>query len=240
MKVAICDDEKFHRDYIQKMLAEYRTPDGQRIGIDIFNNAIELISAMKQNNYNALFLDVIMPAFSGLDAARDIRLDNSGIPIVFLTSSPEFAVESYRVRAFDYLMKPVNSGDLFKTLDRIFALTKTQVKEYLTITHSKGSFVLPYDQLEFVEINNRVLSFHTVDGEIQSIAGRLSDYEKMILDIPQFIKVHRSYIINMSNMKSFNKSSFTTVTGEVIPVSRNIAREVQDKYLNYLKMVIHK
>lgn len=240
MKVAICDDEKFHRDYIEKVLNEYKAPDGQCISMDIFTNAIELLSAMKQNNYNALFLDVIMPAFSGLDAARDIRLDNADIPIVFLTSSPEFAVESYRVRAFDYLMKPVNSSDLYKTLDRIFALTQTQVKEYLTITHSKGTFVLPYEQLEFVEINNRVLSFHTLDGRIQSILGRLSDYENIILNIPCFLKVHRSYIVNMENVKSFNKSSFTTKTGEIIPVSRNLTKEVSEKYLEYLKKAIHR
>ena len=64
-----------------------------------------------------IMLDVIMPLLNGMDTARELRNDNQIVPIIFLTSSREFAVDSYEVKAFHYLIKPVDDVKLFRTLD---------------------------------------------------------------------------------------------------------------------------
>lgn len=240
MRVALCDDDNNQILHIEKILKEYRTPAGEALFIDIYDNALDLISAMKSKEYDALLLDVIMPGFSGIDAARDIRLGNMSIPIVFLTTSPEFAVESYRVHAFDYLVKPVNTGDLYRTLNHIFALRRGEEKDALTVTSAKGVAVIPFEQLEFVEISNRMLYFYIVDGTKKEVGGRLSDYEDILLKRTNFLKVHRSYIINMDNMKSYDKKAFISVTGEEIPVARTMSKEVQAAYMRYLHAVVHR
>lgn len=240
MRIALCDDDIHQISHIRKILNEYRTPAGEILFFDIFNNAIDLISEMKSKKYDALLLDVIMPGFSGIDAARDIRLGNTDIPIVFLTTSPEFAVESYRVHAFDYLMKPINTGDLYRTLNRIFALKKGEEKDALTVTSTKGVDIIPFEQLECVEISNRMLYFYILDGTRKEVGGRLSDYEDILLKRTNFIKVHRSYIINMDNMKSYDKKFFISVTGKEIPVARTMAKEVQASYMGYLHAVVRR
>ncbi len=207
MKLAICDDNKNQLHSIAQMLERYVTPEGEKVRYDLYGNALDLVSNLSSGRYDALLMDILMPGLNGIEAARDIRQINEDIPILFLTSSPEFAVDSYRVHAFDYLMKPVDEAELFKGL-------------------------------EYVEINNRTLLFHLIDGETKALRGKLSDYEENLLSQPNFLKIHRSYVINMDHMKSLNKNSFETMTGKEIPISRNLLTEVHTQYVNYLHSAI--
>ena len=67
--------------------------------------------------------------------------------------------------------------------------------------------MISLSQLEYVEINNRTLLFHLIDGETKALRGKLSDYEENLLSQPNFLKIHRSYVINMDHMKSLNKNN---------------------------------
>lgn len=238
MKIALCEDEKRYIESITEVLSAYRAPDGEKIYWDVYENALDLIEAMKRVKYDALILDIILPGLSGINAARDIREKDMMIPIVFLTTSQEFAVESYRVHAFDYLMKPVNVEDLFHSLNDIYALKQTQKQDSLSITFAKGAYVIPFEQLVYLEISNRTLFFHLLDGTCKEVSGKISDYEGVLLSRKNYLKVHRSYIINMDHMKSYERKSFTAMTGESIPISRNIAKEVQSTYMDYLHAIV--
>lgn len=220
------------------MLDSYVMPGGDAVRCDVYENALDLLSALPSQHYDVLLMDILMPGFNGIEAARDIRKFNEEIPIIFLTSSPEFAVESYRVHAFDYLMKPVDAKELFKGLDRIFTMKRESVSHSLTIHTAKAVHVIPLSKLEYVEIDNRTLLFHLVDGDVKSVLGRLSDYEERLLSHPNFLKVHRSYVINMELMKALSKNSFVTMTGKNIPISRNLLADVQKQYVNYLHSAI--
>lgn len=238
MRIALCDDEKLHIEQISQVLDDYRTPENMGILYDVYENSLVLLSAMGRINYDAILLDVIMPGLSGIEVARDIRRENMSIPIIFLTTSPEFAVDSYRVHAFDYLIKPVNREDLFHTLNDIYILNRTRKNDSLTITFARGAYVIPFEQLVYLEVSKHTLIFHMLDGKNHTIGGRLVDYEELLLSRGNFIKVHRSYIVNMDQMKAFDRKSFTAMTGESIAISRNVAKEVQDRYMKYLHDVV--
>ena len=228
MKLAICDDNKNQLHSIAQMLERYVTPEGEKVRYDLYGNALDLVSSLSSGRYDALLMDILMPGLNGIEAARDIRQINEDIPILFLTSRPEFAVDSYRVHAFDYLMKPVDEAELLKEF----------VSHMLTIQNAKELHVISLSQLEYVEINNRTLLFHLIDGETKALRGKLSDYEENLLSQPNFLKIHRSYVINMDHMKSLNKNSFETMTGKEIPISRNLLTEVHTQYVNYLHSAI--
>ena len=148
MKLAICDDNKNQLHSIAQMLERYVTPEGEKVRYDLYGNALDLVSNLPSGRYDALLMDILMPGLNGIEAARDIRQINEDIPILFLTSSPEFAVDSYRVHAFDYLMKPVDEAELFKGLNRIFAIKKELVSHMLTIQNAKELHVISLSQLE--------------------------------------------------------------------------------------------
>ena len=110
MKIAICDDD--NRDLLQiaSLLESYRHDRKAVLSYASFQNATELLVSLESREYDLLLLDVLMPGVNGIQAAREIREHNSRMEIVFLTSSPEFAVESYNVRAHYYLFKTRHRG----------------------------------------------------------------------------------------------------------------------------------
>ena len=240
MKIAICEDDTTQQNILTTALDSYRTPAGEHVQYDVYHNGLDLLASINTHPYNVLLLDILMPGFTGMDTAREIRESNEKIPIIFLTTSQEFAVESYRVHAFDYLMKPVDQNALFETLDRAFSMTESTLEKSILVQTAKAVYVLSLSQIEFVEINNRTLSFHLIDGTVKSISGRLSDYEDTLLSHPEFLKIHRSYIINMDFMKALNQKSFITLTGNEVPISRNLLPAIQKRYIDHLHSAIRK
>ena len=240
MRIAICEDDTRQQNILTETLDSYRTPAGEHVQYDVYHNGLDLLASINTHPYDVLLLDILMPGFDGIETAREIRESNEKIPIIFLTTSQEFAVESYRVHAFDYLMKPVDQNALFETLDRAYAMTESTLEKSILIQTAKAVYVLSLSQIEFVEINNRTLSFHLIDGTVKSISGRLSDYEDALLKHSEFLKVHRSYIINMDFMKALNQKSFITLTGNEVPISRNLLPAIQRRYIEHLHSAIRK
>ena len=240
MKIAICEDDTTQQNILTTALDSYRTPAGEHVQYDVYHNGLDLLASINTHPYDVLLLDILMPGFTGIETARGIRESNEKIPIIFLTTSQEFAVESYRVHAFDYLMKPVDQNALFETLDRAYAMTESTLEKSILVQTAKAVYVLSLSQIEFVEINNRTLSFHLIDGTVKSISGRLSDYEDALLKHPEFLKIHRSYIINMDFMKALNQKSFITLTGNEVPISRNLLPAIQRRYIEHLHSAIRK
>ncbi len=237
MTLAVCDDNLQELTIIKSFLIEYRTPSGEPILFDSFQTATELLTALHTKKYDALLMDIIMPDTTGMEAAKEIRNNSNQIPIIFLTSSPEYAVESYRIKALDYLLKPIDKKLLFAALDTICSQLSSP-NDSLAIKTSKAMLLLPFTQIEAVEINNKTLQFHLTNGTVKSITGKLSDYEEALLCREEFIKVHRSYIINMSLMKSFSNHSFVSLSDVTIPISRNLQKQVKETYMSFLRAVI--
>lgn len=240
MKMAICEDDTTQQNILAAALDSYRTPAGEHVQYDIYRNGLDLLASINTHLYDVLLLDILMPGFTGIEIAREIRESNEKIPIIFLTTSQEFAIESYRVHAFDYLMKPVDKNTLFDTLDRAYAMMESTLDKSIMLQTTKAVYVLFLSQIEFVEINNRTLSFHLIDGTVKSISGRLSDYEDALLGHSEFLKVHRSYIINMDFMKALNQKSFFTLTGNEVPISRNLLPAIKKRYIEHLHSAIRK
>lgn len=240
MKIALCEDEKIYIERILDLLKRYHTPDGENVDCDVYQNAVDLVENMQKENYDVLLLDIIMPGLNGIGAAREIRENDRSIPIIFLTSSPEFAVESYRVRAFDYLLKPVNGEELFRSLDDIYALKQSKKRDGLTVNLSKkgGIITISFEEIVYLEVNNKTLSFHLLNGKCMEVNGRISDYENIFLSRKNYLKPHRSFVVNIDYMKSYDHKCFIAITGESIPVARTNAKEVQNRYMEYLHEMI--
>ncbi|MBP3684893.1 MAG: response regulator transcription factor [Oscillospiraceae bacterium] len=175
----------------------------------------------------------MMPGLDGLAAARDIRSFDETADIVFLTSTPQFAYESYGVRATDYMLKPVQEERLFAILDRLF-LKKQKPQEGLMLKCSSTHVRVLYSQLVYVEVIGKHLYFNTTDGSVRKVCGALKEYEQPLLERPEFMRVHRSYIVNMYQVSEFSQAGIRTFTGKNLPVSRLLYPQVQQDYMKLL------
>ena len=99
LKIAVCDDNRELLEKVEKDLLEYESIRNTPIMVHTYISAVDLLEEVKKTNYDVLLLDIIMPNFTGMQAAHEIRQFNEEIKIIFLTSSKEFAIESYAVRS---------------------------------------------------------------------------------------------------------------------------------------------
>lgn len=179
LKIAVCDDDNGELSHITALLEQYQAQKHIAARIELFHNAMELMEALCSTNYQLLLLDILMPGFTGIQAARELRTFDSETKIIFLTSSPEFAVESYRVDAFYYLLKPIKGSDLFPVLDRLL-LQLHRAGDTLLLAMPSGLVRLPYSDIEVLEVNSKRLLFYLTDGSVREIPGTLTQYEPQL------------------------------------------------------------
>ena len=233
MYIAICEDDAFELTKITSLLDAYIKVKKSPIIYQTFQSAIDLLSDTHYTEYDVFILDIIMPGVSGIDAAYDIRQKNTEAKIVFLTSSPEFAVESYSVKAYDYIMKPITESRLYSILDSMI-FEHENPKEGITIKTSTGLSRILFSKLAYVEIMNKKLYFNLSHGAVKEVAAPLSQYEPKLLCRPEFIKVHRSYIVNLWHISTLSPSGIIIDCGKNIPVSRLIYSKVKNAYMEHL------
>lgn len=233
MRIAVCDDNRQVLLSVLSQLASYQEQRHTEFFCQSFENAIDLLASMEHESYDLLFLDVLMPGLDGIQAAHEIRRKNEDIKIVFLTSSPEYAVESYSVHATNYLLKPATEKRLFPILDQVADLMRKPEEALVIRTQARVSR-LPYNKIEYVEVMAKTLYFHLTDGNTQKVRASLSDYEPTLLARPGFCKIHRSYLANLSWVTEVHQGELLTASGRHVPIARSAYQQVRTAYTEFL------
>lgn len=233
MYLAVCDDQADELDILVNLLDQWQSERRAALRYKAFRSAAELLDTAAKEAFTLYLLDVMIPGIDGLAAAREIRGFDDAADIVFLTSSPDFAYESYGVRALDYLLKPVRAEELFPILDRL-SLREQKPREGLTLRCGASLTRIPFSQLAYVEVNGKHLYFNLTDGSVQEVFGTLKEYEPLLLERPEFMRIHRSYIVNLFQAAELSPTGIRTFSGKTLPVSRLLYPQVQKDYMNLL------
>ncbi|MEG0077507.1 MAG: LytTR family DNA-binding domain-containing protein [Anaerorhabdus sp.] len=233
MRIAICEDNEKELAQIEALLTRYKNEFKVSLTYTTFHNGISLLDSLSKQTFDLLLLDIVMPGLSGITVAKEIRTRDQNVKIIFLTSSSEFAVESYRVHATDYLLKPITSDILFPVLDDLY-LNQNENEPVLTIKSDGSLFILPYSQIIYLEVMNRRVRFYLTNGTIREIFGYLSDFEEELLSCISFVKTHRSFIVNFKHVREISSDGIKTDTGKIIPVSRNAYAQTKIAFAKYL------
>ncbi len=231
--IAICDDQAEELDMIRGLLREWQRERSFPLRCREFRNAGDLLDAAQKERFTLYLLDVMMPGVTGMAAAREIRGFDAAADIVFLTSSPSFAYESYGVRALEYLLKPVSGKVLYPILDKL-ALRERKPQEGLTLKSGGVLLRVPYSLLSYVEVNGKHLYFNMTDGQVREVAGALREYQEQLLARPEFMRIHRSYIVNMFQVEELAPAGVRTFSGQQLPVSRLLYPQLQREYMQLL------
>ena len=198
-----------------------------------FRSAAQLLDAARRERFTLYLLDVMMPGMDGMAAARELRSFDEAAALVFLTSSPGFAYESYGVKAMEYLLKPVRAQTLHPILDQLWQ-REQRPQDSLTLKTGGTLIRIPFSQLAFVEVNGKHLYFNLAGGQVRQTAGTLRDYEAVLLAREEFTRIHRSYIVNMMQISELSPAGVRTFSGKNLPVSRLLYPQLQKDYMKLL------
>lgn len=235
MRIAVCDDDEQERTCLSEMITEYRLNRGGNLDCLFFHNGTEFLCNVKGGEYDLVLLDVLMPGVSGMQVAQELRELDKNVKIIFISSSSEFAIESYSVGAYHYLLKPVDADSLFRLLDRARSELSMQPEKEFVLKNREGVAGISFSKLEYVEVINKTVAFHLADGTVHETTAALADFEETLLSRPEFLKIHRSYIINLSYIQTINGNCVITKNGYEIPVSRQRRNQVRNAYIRFLQ-----
>lgn len=234
IKIAFCDDDVFVLSGLKDLLDRYCTKRGLDIECAAFHSSLELLGEIERGvRYDILFLDVIMPNENGIDIAKEIRQYDSVVKLIFLTSSSEFAVQSYTVGAFYYHVKPVWEESFFRLMDSALAECQKERKHSLIMRCKSGITRIDLDRLEYCEVLGRTLLFHMENGSVLEGTGSMDNLCGMMFRYENFMRPHRSFLVNMEYIRKISYKAITMESQAEIPIPHGKCCEIKSQYLEY-------
>lgn len=233
MKIAVCDDEKQFIDEVCPLLETWAKKHEIQLSLFRFTNGDDLLDAHRKECMDLIFLDVIMPLLNGIETARELRCGDMSVPIIFLTTAREFAVESYEVRAFHYLLKPIDTGKLFCILDEFLKIFCLPELTFTTKT-AEGFCKITLADVDYLEAQNKHVHVYLSSGRVIEIREQFSKCQKIFSADNGFYRCHRSYIVNLDHVEQFTKTSLTTICHAVIPISRSSYAAFKEAYFLHM------
>ena len=189
-KCIIIDDEELARGLIESHVAKL---DYLEV-VGSFENPLEALPLLKNGSIQILFLDIQMPEIKGTDFAKLVPPTTK---IIFTTAYSDYALEGYELNAIDYLLKPITFQRFLKALQKIEP-PKIIVADTLTIKSGYDLYKVKIDDITHIESDSEYVVFYTADKKIMSHQS-LKSLENS-LNSTQFLRVHRSYIVNISKV----------------------------------------
>ena len=234
IKIAFCDDDMEVLHQMNELLDRYRVERNEDITYAAFQSPFELLTEIEKGiRPDILFLDVVMPGQNGMDVAKEIRQYDTNMKIIFLTSSPEFAVESYSVGAYFYQLKPIWEESFFRLMDAVLAECEKKKKNSVILRSKDGITRIDLQQLEYCEVLGRKLLFHLENGAVLESAGSLDDLAGQLMQYSNFFRPHRSFLVNMEYIQNISSRSIKMVNDAEIPIPHGKCSEIKNTYMEY-------
>lgn len=228
-RIAICDDIKYEAGLLVDCIKLYADRTGIAAEPEYYSSGEALLKAMESENrlFDMVFLDVIMGGINGIETARDLRRIDSKIPVVFLTTTRDFAVESYDVHASAYVIKPFDQQKIFGLLD---SLLHREPDRRIALKSGYSYVYITLAEIRYAESQGHSLIVHTTDKDI-IISEKLSVLEEQLAD-PRFLRCHQSYLVNMDFIRSCDED-FVLKDGTRIPVRIKEKHKMAERYYKY-------
>jgi len=235
VKTIIIDDEAKGRSVLQELIARYCS------GVQVIATAAdgaEGIKAIEQYKPDCILLDIKMPNMDGF-AMLDEIIDSLTCEIIFVTAHNEYAIKAFKYAAFDYLLKPVDPDDLVKVFERLkkkmhlphnnkrLHLLKGMIQQphqtptKITIASAEGVTVLTIAEIVYMQAEGPYTYFYMLNGDKLIASVNLQKYEELLV-AHHFFRTHHSYLVNLNQVKKYNKAenNILLANGHRVDVSK--------------------
>lgn len=241
IKGIIIDDEARARRLLSAMIAEY-CPE-----VEIVAESGQVPDGVLQINKHrpdVVFLDIEMPDYSGfelLDFFREVDFQ-----IIFVTAYSQYAVRAFEVSAVDYLLKPVQIGQLEKAVGKLKTSLTQPMQERLEVLKgnmeaervskiavpvSDGLVFLPVEEVMYIAADGAYSHIYMVDGSKQLVSKKLKYFDDMLEGQRDFVRIHRSHLVNLKFVKKYNRheSLVELENGQILQVARSHKVELENR-----------
>lgn len=232
LQIAICDDLEEERVILSRMLRNYARRQGLSLQVHFFVSGEELLQSVRRANAcQVLFLDIYMPGISGVETARRLRAAGYGASIVFATTSTDHGVDSFEVRASDYLVKPFRQEEVDRALDWCLEHMPEPLRS-LSVYAEGEIQEFPLASVLYIEVLGHQSHIHTLRQTVV-VRKSLDDLERAV-DSPDFFRCHRSFLVNLNHAERIESSDFLMSDGARIPISSANLPRARNAFLDWV------
>lgn len=233
LNIMVCEDDANDAKRLESVLATCQSLRDVDYQVESFRTVRQFLLNYDVAQCDILFLDVLMgdeDGKNGIDVARQVRKDNADIPIVFVTSSVDYAIDSYDVEAVHYIVKPVTQEAVDRALERCNRVIGERRHSIEVMTGRMSERVLVRDII-YAEALGHHVTIHLPRRTIETTTPLARIAEDGGRDL---LRCHRSYVINMNHVKRAEGKSFLMADGSEVPVRTNGASDVMAAYHAHL------
>lgn len=227
VKICICDDSSEERIIINALVREWSRRSGTDVSVSEFPTAEAFLFEYEELVPDLVLLDIEMPGMNGVELAKRLRERNKLIQIVFITGFSEYIAEGYEVAALHYLLKPVSPEKLFSTLDRALERQEIDGRKIVFQTSVETVQLLLYE-IRYIEVIKNYITIYAKDSYI--VKRTLKEIEKELDE--RFLRVGRSYIVNLHFVSRVTRSEIFLRGGGSVPLPRGAYETVNRAIIN--------
>ena len=235
LHIALCEDDARQREESSALLEAYFTARDLAARVRVFSSGAQLLGALSDGLFDIYLLDIIMPGMNGIALGREIRKRDRNSSILYLTSSPDFALESYQTKASSYLLKPVKKDELFAALDDAAAIHTHRKQNGILVKCHGGTIYLTADDIYFAELHNRAVSYRLREGTLESmtISGSFRDAVSPLLQSKNFILCGSSFIVNLHYVRLVDKNGAQFTDGHYLVLPKSACAPLRNAWSDY-------
>ncbi len=237
MRIAYCEDEPAQAALVRALMERWGVRRQEPVEVVLFESAEEFMFKNEDFPYDAVFLDIAMRQMNGMELAHAIRRKDKKLPIAFLTADKTFAIEGYEVRAVRYLLKPVTAEKLEGLLDELLSEREKRSEETICITVGENGIMkrIAEEEICYLEVAGHYTHLHLAGAPAIRIKESLAAVVARFHSKEQFVKCHRSYVVNLAYIEKISRTDCTLTDSTILPVSRSAYQHLNEQFIAYYR-----
>ena len=233
IKTAIVEDEDSYADILTEYMHRFEREYGEQFSIRRYQDGYEIVDPYP-GDLDIIFMDIEMGLMNGMEAAEKIRRKDEYVEMIFVTNLAQYAIQGYRVRALDYILKPIEYIPFAESLKRVLRSLRQKEEAYLTIHLSGGVEKLLIPQILWIESSGHRLTFHLADRTVESTVYSMKEMETELAE-SGFARCNSGCLVNLRQVTGFGEGTIS-VQGTKLAISRGKKADFMSALLRYMNM----
>ncbi len=232
MKVAIIEDEKREQEVLRAYFSRLEDVDGVITNLKFFDTGDDFLDEFEFGKFDLILMDIDLNSrINGIETSQRLRKIDDQVILIFMTNLAQYAIEGYKVKAFDYIVKPISYFDFSQRMKIIYQHVQERVVQKIIIPNSDAKMVVNIKDIYYVEVNNHSLIYHTANGNISSsgtLKQALNELGKY-----HFAQCNNCYLVNLAYVMEVNGYE-VMVKGENLLISHPRKKAFLQELSRYL------